>query len=543
MFNRRTILKGMLVGAGSAAASSFSNPIGHGDDVRRAIRIALRERDRWECAHHLFLANCIGPWVMKPLGRDLERAVVRFHCSYNQNISCSEAVGKVAELKNKGAAHIEECENQVDYQAQCCEDNEQGRGASHYAYPYDPLRNFDRILSNLVQAPPDPASNYARTLPRWPMREDGLKIALNIAELETSFCPYQPIDETKISLRYSGQADNIETVLGFLGYQVSIEKLLHHNFPYVFPRIGTLSLRHENHSELHGWFERVVSQHPSGVCRALFLQVFYGVSPTDYLSCITFLAAGEAELLDLIPTRGLLTPELQLEIFRRNLAEGGFGGAGHVGLALLRDRSSIDDMANMLNLQDGDIDCHHGKHELASLTLLNRRFLPMLRARAFHPLDDCRGYHRIRSARWQRKWRRNNAPESLDSVAKSYLQCASHSSFSNFGSTRFPFECPDMHHTLRHLTPEELNETAADERYECRIEAAIELAHRLRGRALTAMAGSAMRGAEPHDAVRLLHTLMLRDSEAARSVGLSLFEHPNWQVRLAAAGAVLNAAN
>ena len=151
----------------------------------------------------------------------------------------------------------------------------------------------------------------------------------------------------------------------------------------------------------------------------------------------------------------------------------------------------------------------------ACLTLLDRNYLPRLRAVAYQPADT---------------------------LADPHFACDGAIHAVETWETYFPFDCPDMHHALRHLTREELHEAADDERYEIRTEAAIELAHRLGGRPLATMVGAAVQKADPRDAARLLHVVMTRDPRTGRALGLGLLGHPDWRVRLVAAGAVLNAA-
>ena len=542
MFDRRPILKEILVDAGSAAASSFSNPIGHGDDVRRAIRIALRDRDRWDCAHHLFVAKCLGPWAMKPDGLELVRTVLELTC-------CAKDVAAIAERRIKCASTHRHPSDSFYFEAHRNIDDHWMVGAATCEVPYDPRDDLYEAMEWLDEMP----KTVQLQLPPSLTREDGLNAALDIMHH----------DKGPLARIFAKNA-----ALGFLGFETEYNKILYRevvrltrtciepalrkapttdqlHFEFLEclnPSKLVPDLRGEISGELIDRLWRIAMQYRYSTTSLLFLQALNGLSLEDPLEILAFDSVKEAELEDHFSVHGpsIQRPH-QLDLFRQSVAACNFAGAGAVGVALLRDISSLPMLESLKQSPQILHDPEEKMTLAACLSLLDRKYLPWLRQAAFQPTDELPESHQAQLDLHYVPRRRALTLRPILSEPFDYrrVTITSPMPWVSF----FPFDSPSMNHAMQHLTRKELNETAADARYECRMEAAIELAHRLRGRALTAMAGAAMRGAEPHDAVRLLHTLMLRDSEAARSIGLSLFEHPNWQVRLAAAGAVLNAAN
>jgi hypothetical protein len=461
MIDRRTILKGMLVG-GAAVATSVGRALGHDDDVRRAIRVVLRDRDRWSCAHHLFVAGCLGPWARGRDGRDLLRAVQDLNC-------CNEEVVLLAEQRIRGA---------VD--------------AEPLAEPDWPLVDVDDVLRWRH------AVHYGlhRCSPPLPAGEDGLEIAIDIVE--------------RVPTPWIARAA-LYAALGILGLAVENEELLFHTLARLKPMKGGHGLRGRVHLKWRDRFRRIGAQHPSGSIRSLVRQALGDLAPSDTWGILALQAAEEAGILDRPPRRGPPAPAQVLEIFRRSVAASDDPSAGAVGVALLRDYPSCPELARR---------ARRPRHierlsAAARLTLLDvTTYLPRLRAIAYQPVDVLPRSHFV-------------ADGAIHAVET--------------WETSFPFDCPGIHHALRHLTHEELRRAVAEGGYECRIEAVIELAHRLSGRPLAALAKSALRSAERHDAVRLLYVVMSRDAGTGRSVGLSLLDHPDWTVTLVAAGAVLNA--
>ncbi|MCC6747481.1 MAG: hypothetical protein IT371_07475 [Deltaproteobacteria bacterium] len=266
------------------------------------------------------------------------------------------------------------------------------------------------------------------------------------------------------------------------------------------------------HRERVQWLAR---EHWRGKVRSLARQVLGELDGEDLVGLLAFEAAEEAGLLDALPRHGAAPMALTRRIFRRAVEARPVSDAGAVGAALLRDRTTLQVFAERLKGQS--VERHARRRTLACLVTLDyARHLPALRRSVY---------------------------TAGHTLPRAHCTVGDWVFATDTDETFFPFACPSLHEGLEHLSDAELRRELRDAAgYEGRLEATIELAHRLRGRALAQLAGPTLRSAAPEEVARLLQVVEQADPRTAGALARPLLGHRQWVVRVAAAGTLLRTA-